>query len=38
MEKSTERKIQSEYLKTKFLKPNGKSKQLWKLDKVRKGK
>ncbi|XP_070799612.1 cilia- and flagella-associated protein 99 [Pituophis catenifer annectens] len=37
MEKSTERKIQSEYLKTKFLKPNGKSKQLWKLDKKSQG-
>ncbi|XP_058042451.1 cilia- and flagella-associated protein 99 isoform X2 [Ahaetulla prasina] len=37
MEKSTERKIQSEYLKTKFLKTNEKSKQFWKLDKKSQG-
>lgn len=38
MEKSAERKMQNDYLKTKFLKSNEKSKQSWKLDKVRKGK
>uniref|UniRef100_A0A8C5RJA8 Cilia- and flagella-associated protein 99 n=1 Tax=Laticauda laticaudata TaxID=8630 RepID=A0A8C5RJA8_LATLA len=37
MEKSTERKMQSEYLKTTVLKSNGKPKQLWKLDKKTQG-
>ncbi|XP_013920063.1 PREDICTED: cilia- and flagella-associated protein 99 isoform X1 [Thamnophis sirtalis] len=37
MEKSTERKMQSEYLKTKCMKSNGKSKKIWKLDKKSQG-
>ncbi|XP_029141602.1 cilia- and flagella-associated protein 99 [Protobothrops mucrosquamatus] len=37
MEKSTERKMQTEYLKTKFLKSNEKTKPSWKLDKKSEG-